>query len=1029
MDSWKASMAIRTRRERLGLSQADVARSIDVSKSLLSMFESGKRAPTDSQVDQLAIALKLPRDLVALGSGRLPEDVETALESDALGAVAAIRERIKARAIAYPTEPSTVPAVRVSALPRAGKPIPERIDVAKTSTAYRAHSYHTKVPPEAITPFIRAFTRPGDVVCDPFCGSGMTGVAALMEGRNALLSDLSPAAVHIARNFTTPCDPKELDAALKRVEAAVAPTMAWLYRPADGDRLVEYTTWSDVYACRQCTGRMLYWDILHKGGVSNEGITCPRCTAVTRKADLAWVAEEPVQSHTSSGSNRIDSHAPTAGERALIVDVGQVPIPYWTPDVAFDRGREMWRAGHSAMGIASANDFFTHRNLHALGALRHAIVAEPRGRVREALMFAFTAAVNRASRRYQWNAKRPTNVMTGTLYVSSLRYEWNVWSLFRRKAADVMRYYRAFPDTGASAEVFQRSATDLGCLPDGAADMVFMDPPFGANIFYADASLLWDAWLGKLTDQDAEIVVNKHRSTSTGGKDLADYGDLMAQAFAQSARILKPGGRAVLAFSNSDDAVWEAVRVALSDAGLETERVHILNKGQPSIKGVKGVTGKENVTTFDLMLCLKHRRATKVGTASKATPKFVDAVIVEALKRGGRTDEIYSSVVRTALAEGLSVTGLTMPSVARRCAELGACETSGRWAIPPSPEAAAEPAFLEGYLAQAADIPVTDAGPAVAGPIASLRVSGGRNSAFYMAHSYHTKVPPEAITPFIEHYTKPGDVILDPFCGSGMTGVAGRALGTARDPQRPLAGGGPPRVEPHPRLRSGRTGEGVRLRRRDGGGADREPLPDPRRGRPGGARPLDPVEHPSRLPAVRSRLSAVGRDGPEGRHPRRDDRLPVLQGRDQAVRAQGPGIEPGLGRLRDRRGQAPGEGRHGRGSHLGSRSRTAPRSGSGSPTCGSATTARCTSAAPSASRTSRPWPTSTRPGTSRRSPGSGRRSWRCPTTGSEGPSPSPSPTPPGTGRGCAATTPAAASVPSPGRSTSRNCPPRRTSWR
>ena len=90
-------------------------------------------------------------------------------------------------------------------------------------------------------------------------------------------------------------------------------------------------------------------------------------------------------------------------------------------------------------------------------------------------MFAFTAAVNRASRRYQWNAKRPTNVMTGTLYISSLRYEWNVWSLFRRKAADVLRYYRAFPNTSATVDVFRRSATDLDCLPDRSVDMVFMD--------------------------------------------------------------------------------------------------------------------------------------------------------------------------------------------------------------------------------------------------------------------------------------------------------------------------------------------------------------------------------------------------------------------------------------------------------------------------------------------------------------------------------------------------------------------------
>src|SRR5437016_1297713 len=54
--------------------------------------------------------------------------------------------------------------------------------------------------------------------------------------------------------------------------------------------------------------------------------------------------------------------------------------------------------------------------------------------------------------------------------------------------------------------------------------------------------------------------------------------------------------------------------------------------------------------------------------------------------------------------------------------------------------------------------------------IADLRE--GKNDPIYNAHSYHTKVPPRAIIPYLLHYTEPGDVVLDPFCGSGMTGVA-----------------------------------------------------------------------------------------------------------------------------------------------------------------------------------------------------------------------------------------------------------------
>ena len=47
-----------------------------------------------------------------------------------------------------------------------------------------------------------------------------------------------------------------------------------------------------------------------------------------------------------------------------------------------------------------------------------------------------------------------------------------------------------------------------------------------------------------------------------------------------------------------------------------------------------------------------------------------------------------------------------------------------------------------------------------------------KNDNIYSAHSYHTKVPPEGIRKLIEHYTNTGDLILDVFCGSGMTGIA-----------------------------------------------------------------------------------------------------------------------------------------------------------------------------------------------------------------------------------------------------------------
>lgn len=63
-------------------------------------------------------------------------------------------------------------------------------------------------------------------------------------------------------------------------------------------------------------------------------------------------------------------------------------------------------------------------------------------------------------------------------------------------------------------------------------------------------------------------------------------------------------------------------------------------------------------------------------------------------------------------------------------------------------------------------------------------VSEGKNHPIYRAHSYHTKVPHLAIVPSILHYTEPGDVVLDGFCGSGMTGVAAQWCGTVSEEYR-----------------------------------------------------------------------------------------------------------------------------------------------------------------------------------------------------------------------------------------------------
>jgi site-specific DNA-methyltransferase (adenine-specific) len=77
---------------------------------------------------------------------------------------------------------------------RPARPIPDVLDFP-----YSGNRLHpTQKPIEALTPLIEAFTKPGDLVLDPFCGSGSTLAAAQQLGRDWTGIELSNEHYHTA---------------------------------------------------------------------------------------------------------------------------------------------------------------------------------------------------------------------------------------------------------------------------------------------------------------------------------------------------------------------------------------------------------------------------------------------------------------------------------------------------------------------------------------------------------------------------------------------------------------------------------------------------------------------------------------------------------------------------------------------------------------------------------------------------------------------------------------------------------------
>jgi 16S rRNA G966 N2-methylase RsmD len=501
-------------------------------------------------------------------------------------------------------------------------PFAADVSIARHDHYSLAHTYHTKVSPLAIVQYIQHFTKQGDIVLDCFCGSGMTGLSCAGSNlasdskgkqnslsannpRRAILFDLSPAATHIAHGYASRFSESTFAEAIDVITRAklkdqvlfsvahrgsTSREKAWNrqydYVSETENGTLDYLVWSEILICPSCQADVVFGDIAYDPFIKtvHDSIRCKDCDSVFEKRQATRKHENYFDQVTGKskwrpalvpifvaykfrGKRYYRKPEPTDTGLDFKIDLMTIPNPK-----EIMKGERFFKDGLTDLyGITHIHDFFTSRNLQAFGRLL-TLSHEASYDAQRLIQFLVTSVAIKSSKLMNYNADGVGRVMKGTLYESSLVQEANPFWLIDISLKDMHRLSLAICHNRKNIYISTQSAAG-NTVPDNSVDYVWVDPPFGKNLMYAELNQLWEWWLRAFTKDSDEAVIDEKRK-----KNLPYYMEEMAKCFSQAYRMLKPGRWITIEFHNSKNAIWNAIQESIAKAGFVIADVRVLDK-------------------------------------------------------------------------------------------------------------------------------------------------------------------------------------------------------------------------------------------------------------------------------------------------------------------------------------------------------------------------------------------------------------------------------------------------------------------
>ncbi|OZU89073.1 hypothetical protein CIL03_08640 [Virgibacillus indicus] len=438
---------------------------------------------------------------------------------------------------------------------------------------FKAYGYPSKIYYPNIQKYIQGYTKEGGVVLDSFCGSGTTGIAALLENRKAILVDNSPNAIHITKNTFVPVNIEQVEKAFKKLKRDLSEVINGLYKTKTVNGLNGYAEsiiTSNIYSCPNCENEIE----LHNTSTGKRSeYRCNKCGFVIniskdehkeRLTERRKPVEVNLRITDIVKGKKTDKRPVTVSDiedwERIIEQYDQKYGHLWSPDEKIIYNRCYPRiGGWPGFPIDSAvSDLFPKSNLIALKIIYNYIEENMENEIQEFFMFVFTESLFRSSKRLF-----TTSGIKNVYHVPPVGKEQNVLTVFERKYKTILKAKMFLQEQIESEkvrenlEIIKNSANQLP-LEDNSIDYAFIDPPYGGVVPYAELNLFYSAWLKEKEDIENEVIIPMDFEKKI--EYVKKWGKQIEKAFSEVYRVLKPGAYFTVVFQSKFNDIWNELR-------------------------------------------------------------------------------------------------------------------------------------------------------------------------------------------------------------------------------------------------------------------------------------------------------------------------------------------------------------------------------------------------------------------------------------------------------------------------------------